>query len=58
LCIKTVSRKRFSCGDGREEIVKFETCGDMIKDGDELKVTTLGCKRVGRKCGEYGCRNP
>jgi hypothetical protein len=58
MCEKTVSTKIYSCGDSEEETVKFDTCGDQGKAGHQVKVNTLGSKRVGAKCGKYGCRNP
>jgi hypothetical protein len=58
MCTKTVSLKKFSCGDEKEETVKFDSCGEMTKADHVVTTNTLGSKRVGDKCGAYGCRNP
>jgi hypothetical protein len=58
MCEKIVSGKIWACGDSEDEDVKFESCGDMTKPGHTVKITTLGSKGVGEKCGKSGCRNP
>jgi hypothetical protein len=33
-------------------------CDEMTKEDHEVKITTLGSKRVGAKCERVTCQNP
>ncbi|KAI1308823.1 hypothetical protein F5Y03DRAFT_349359 [Xylaria venustula] len=58
MCTQYYTTKIYSCGDHVEEDVNFESCGDISREGHEVKRTPLGSRREGEKCGRYDCRNP
>ena len=55
---KTISLKKFSCGDEKEETVKFKSYEEITKDSYIVKTNNLGSKRVSEKYRVYGYRNP